>query len=224
MPILFEKHRIAYFDTPKVASTSMKLVLHEIEHGNAMSDARDVEKAVHRAYPTSRISLPADFETCKGYWKLAIVRDPAKRLLSAYSNRILFRKDQYKGRLPRTRAFLLGLPLEPDVNTFFLRLWRYRLQSAPLRHHTDLVSHYLGTDLGRFDAIYPIEDLDRLAADLSARTGRPVTLPRLQTGGPKIGLDALSKPAFDALMAYLAPEYELLRDYYRPPSWPGPRA
>lgn len=221
MPILFDRHKIAYFDTPKVASTSMKLVLHEIEHGNRMEGQANLERAVYQTYPTKRISVPADFAASEGYWKLAVVRDPAKRLLSAYANRVVHEKVQYRGRLARTRAALLGLPMQPDIDTFFTRLGRYRLQSASIRHHTDHVALYLGTDLGRFDAVYPIEDLDRLAADLAARSGRQVTFPRLQAGGPKIGLDALSKPAFDALMAYLRPEYDLLRDYYRPPAWPG---
>jgi len=221
MPVLFEKHRIAFFDTPKVASTSVKLALHEIEHGNAMEDRNDLEEAVHRVYKTRRLSGEADFAACEGYWTFAIVRDPAKRLLSAYSNRVVFRKDQYKRRFAYTRAALLGIGMEPDVNAFFTHLGRYRLQSGTIRHHTDLIAQYLGNDLRRFDAVYPIEALDRLAADLSARVGRPVMLPRLQTGGPKIGLDALSKPAFDRLMAYLRPEYDLLRDYYRPPAWTG---
>ena len=217
MPILFHERKIAYFDTPKVASSSIKDALHRLEHGTVLESRFNASKATHQAYPTKKLSGPEDFTRHPDYFKFAVVRDPLKRLLSAYSNRIVHHRDQYRGRMARQRAMLLGLSMEPDIDSFFLRLSRYRLQSGSIRHHTNLVEHYIGKDLARFDAIYPIEKLDQLAADLGARTGEPVVFGRLQTGGPKVTPDMLSPAAFRALMDYLRPEYALLKEYYTPP-------
>jgi Sulfotransferase family len=224
MAILLPAQKIAYFDTPKVASTSIKLALHQIASGETLHGREDLDVLAHRIYPTNRLAGPQEFAACRDYWKFAIVRDPVKRLLSAYSNRVVHHRDQYKDRFVRTRAALLGLSMDPDVNTFFQRLGRYRAQSGRIRHHTDRIAQYIGTDLSRFDAIYPIEKLDQFSADLAARTGQPVTLLRLQTGGPVITVDMLSRRTFDRLMAYLAPEYDLLHAYYTAPVYKGPLA
>lgn len=114
---------------------------------------------------------------------------------------------------------MLNLSRDPDIDTFFLRLGSYRLQSGSIRHHTDLIKNYIGNDLSLFDAVYTIDQLDQLAMDISARVGRPITFQRLQTGGPAVTLDMLSPKAFQSLMVYLKPEYELLKDYYKPPAY-----
>ena len=186
-----------------------------------MADKKNVDDAVHWAYPTTRLARYTNFKDYDSYWKFVVVRDPVRRLPSAFSNRVVHNQDQYRGRLARTRARLLGLSLEPDINTFFFCLTRYRLQSGRVRHHTDRVEHYIGTHLSQFDAIYPIESLDQLAVDLGVRIGKPVCFPRLQTGGPIVSVNMLSKAAFHNLMTYLRPEYELLSQYYMPPVYGG---
>ena len=216
MPIISKKLGLAYFDTPKVASSSIKYALYEAEHGRPFEHEANVDDAIHWTYPTRRLQ-PEDWARTAGLWTFGVVRDPVKRLLSAYANRVALHADQRRGRLSTQRARLLGLSLTPDADTFFTRLGRYRLAAGPVRHHTDRVMRYLGDDLSRFDAIYPIEDLASLEGDLSRRTGAPVRLQRLQTGGPKLRFDMLSAEAQDALMRYLAPEYRVLARYYQPP-------
>ncbi|MEO1313074.1 MAG: hypothetical protein AAFV27_04260 [Pseudomonadota bacterium] len=80
-----------------------------------------------------------------------------------------------------------------------------------------LQKQYLGPDLGYFDKIYRIEESGALAADLSARIGRPVTFGRHQTSGPKFRPEDLSPAARTALMRYLEPDYALLSAYYSLP-------
>lgn len=225
MPILVSRYRIAYFDTPKVASSSIKAALYRLEHGTdpvAVPGATaSVEARIHKAYQQTRPLDPArDFAAAEGCWTATVVRDPVKRLLSAYANRIIHHRDPHRGRFPRTRAFLLGVPLDPDPDTFFLRLGRYKLQSGRIRHHVHRATRFIGTDLSRFDAVYPMERLDDFAAELSRRTGQEVGFPRLQTGGPKMSFDMLSPRARRALVDYLAPDYAVLADHYSPPD-PG---
>lgn len=222
MAILFEKIKIAYFDIPKVASSSVKLALHEIETGESLLDKENIEGAIHWIYPSRRIHGKSDHLLYRDYWKFAIVRDPLKRLMSAYSNRIVYHKDQYRGKLSRTRSLLLGIPLEPEINTFFTSLKRYRLQSGSVRHHTNLAEYHIGKTLSNLDAVYPIEKIDLLAAEIEKRTGKRVEFPRLQVGGPVVTADMLSRRAYLSIMDYLRPEYDLLRDYYAAPEYSGP--
>lgn len=218
MPILIPSHKIAYFDTPKAASSSVKVALYRLERGEDFTSDVAADDAIHWVYPTRRLDPAVDFAAAADFWKCTVVRDPVARLLSAYSNRVAHHRDQLRDRFPRLRAFFLGLPLDPDPDTFFTRLGRYRLQSGRVRHHIDLAVRYIGTDLSRFDAVYPMERLGDFAADLSRRTGTAITFPRLQTGGPKITPDMLSPRAHAAMLDYLAPDYALLSDYYRPPA------
>jgi hypothetical protein len=218
MAILLPEYKIAYFDTPKVASSSIKVALYRLEHGAESVSSDTPERKIHRRHPARRLDPAHDFAEAEGYWKCAVVRDPVKRLLSAYSNRIIHHRDQLRGRFPKLRAFFLGLPLDPDPDVFFTRLGRYRLQSGWIRHHVNLCSYYIGTDLSRFDAVYPIEKLDDFARELSRRTGTEVVFPRLQTGGPKITADMLSPRAYGALLDYLDSDYGLLADYYNRPA------
>ena len=218
MPIVCEKYRIAYFNIPKVASTTLKLAFYELEHGRPF-DGPDPEVAIHHHFPTPTFDVERDLDRYADYWRISILRDPVARLLSAYGNRITHARDTYKGRLARTRAWALGLPMDPDPDTFFCRLGRYRLQSGSIRKHTRPMTDFLGRDTHRYDRIYRIEDMAELADDLRARTGRPVTLPRTQTGGRKLTLHDVSRASYDALLDLTRTDYDAFRDYYSPPPW-----
>lgn len=154
------------------------------------------------------------------YWKFAIVRDPAKRILSAYSNRVLHHRDMHRIPHARKRALKRGLTLTPTVDSFLSRIERYREFSKSIRKHTDPVYNYLNTDLSRFDAVYQVNELPQLASDISTHTGLKFEIPHLQTGGHKINVNSLCKQSYSKLMEYTASEYDFLQNYYKPPS-PG---
>ena len=116
MPLLLHTHKIAYFDTPKVASSSIKLALHKLDTGASLDDMPDVENAIHWQYPTHRLKGAAAAAAPQGYWRFAVVRDPVKRLLSAYSNRIVHRRDQTRGRFARS-PILRTAPSSPAAGT-----------------------------------------------------------------------------------------------------------
>lgn len=222
MAVFYHDCRMAFFDMPKVASSTIKMAFHEMHTGEGPEAFEDPDEDVHVPNPTTPFD-PADLTRHPDHWSFAVVRDPLARMLSAYGNRIAnpAKLDQLRGRWPRPKARLLALDLAPDVDTFARRLRAYRLQSKMTRQHTELTRHWLGRDLQRFDAVYPIERLEDLRAELSRRIGREMIFRRLQVGGPKIGADALSRRAHGALMRYLAPDYDLLRDFYAPPAHVG---
>lgn len=218
MAMLNERLGIAYFGVPKVASSSIKHMLYKLEHGRPFEKAAHGGEHIHMVYPDKISVPPKQTGGLDGYWKFTVVRDPARRVLSCYGNRIIDQGDLRKGRLARTRALLLGLSMTPGLDEFILALRRYRLQSGEVRHHSNPYARFLGDDLSFFDKIYTMEMLPELKCDLAERTGQTVELFSEKTDGAKFALDDLGDAAFEALLRYTRGDYALLRDYYAPPS------
>jgi len=217
VPVILENHKIAFFNVPKAASTSVKHAFHVVLYGKPYDPADYGGRNIHKLYKVKIPVTREDIEALHGYWKFTIVRDPAKRILSAYSNRVLHHRDMQKMPRARLRAAMRGLSLTPSIDVFLRKLEKYRAFSHSIRSHTDPVSTYVGPDLALLDAVYRTDELPRLAADLSARIGQTVEIPHTQTGGPKIGVEDLGPESFERLMAYTAPEYDFLDGYYARP-------
>jgi len=204
--VVLPRHGVAYFPMRKVASTSVKAALQEAFDG----------PGEYRA--TAGVPMSArQKRLAQGCHVFTIVRDPISRLLSCYGNRVCHHRDLTAGLADRMLLRLSGLDPDPDIDTFFLNLAGYRRINDKVRRHSRLQIVSLGSDLGFFDAIYRISELDRLAQDLTDRTGRPVAFGRKQTGGPKFSFSDLSRPAQEALLAFAAEDYALLKDYFTPP-------
>ena len=215
MVVINHEHKITYFGLPKVASTSIKLMFYEIEHGTeALAELTRNRKNIHFRYPTTVAASKAARARYPDYWKVALVRDPVKRALSTYSNRVLQHRDLVKGRLPRVRATMLGLPLTPTPDQFFGKLRRYCLQSGSVRHHLAPQSVFLGRDLELYDAIYKLEDLAEFIDEISRRTGRELVLPHSQKAQSKLTLDMISASSMAALRRFYAKDYKVLADHY----------
>lgn len=218
MPQVLSDHGIAYFAVPKVASSSIKLALYNLQEGRNARQFADPDREIHYVMRTHALRR-RDLEECGEYWKFTVVRDPVKRLLSAFGNRIVHHQDNTRGKLNGVRRRLLSLPRTPAPDDFFPRLWRYMAASGALRHHFQPVASYTGTDLSKYDAVYPIERLADLERDLSERTGQSVKFPRLQAFGPKLRFSDLSEAAAKAVLYHARRDYELLSDFYLPPEF-----
>jgi hypothetical protein len=236
MAVIFEKYKIAFFNVPKIASTSVKHAFYTLEHGRPFKSGDHGAIHIHQIYKRGfylstspiakdyRVEYPLSekiFDELDDYWKFAIVRDPAKRILSAYTNRVLYHRDLHEMPNARKRAFKYGLTLTPTVDSFLSKIERYRKFSISIKRHTDPIFNYLGNDLSRYDAVYRVSELPQLAQELSARTGPGFKIPHLQTSEHKIHVNSLCKRSYDRLMEYTASEYDFLENYYTRPS-PGP--
>ena len=214
-----KKFDLAYFSIPKAASTSMKMVLYELENGAPWTHEPN---KVHPKFSTHPVTL-ADFDATRIYWCFTIVRDPISRLLSAYGNRVHHHNDIQKavgkGRAERLQFRLKHpfLKLRPTASEFYENLAAYQRVSHSIWHHTVSVSQFIGSDLSFFDAVYRIKDIPALQQELSRRTGRSITLTREQTAGPKIKLDMLSPEARASVLMHTRADYELLNGYFQPP-------
>lgn len=219
MPMISPDHKIAYFPVPKVACTSLKLAMYGLAQGKVYSDVEFGGKTIQQTYPTQNFA-GSDLSGLEGYWKVAVVRDPVSRVISAYTNKIEKWGRRMTKRMsdPKIRRAVKAdaiLPAPPSLIEFCLRLQHYRRHFKPIRHHTDSYATFLGPDLGYYDRVYRMEDLDVLCADLSARTGTVFALPHANPSKP---VDrTMNAEATAALLAYCAPDYEYLADYYTAP-------
>ena len=153
----------------------------------------------------------------RGCFKITVVRDPVSRLLSGYGNRVVFHKDLSATLIDRTIVRAFGRNAYPDIDEFCQNLWSYRALNDKIRRHFRLQVAYLGKDLGYFDAIYKLSELDELARMLSERVGKTVHFRHLQAGGPKYKFSDLSAASKVALLRYTRPDYDILQDYFQPP-------
>lgn len=217
MPLALDQYRIAFFNIPKVATTSIKNVFYRIENGHPFDPANHDGRHIHQVLGSGAGVSEEAFEQYRDYWKFTVVRDPVKRILSCYANRIAHHNDLGRNFKVSLKLRLRGLPPRPSLERFIMDLERYRKYSRNIEHHSDSVATFIGADPARLDAVYPIERLADLADELGRRTGHDVAMPHEESGGPKIKVSDLSERSYRKLIEFTKHEYELLKDFYPEP-------
>lgn len=237
MVAFIDNPKIAYFGVHKAAGSSVKAALYDVEHGQPWdgTDA-EVHSTLNPSYPTRRVTKQ-DFAKARDYWSFAVVRDPIKRFLSAYQNRVHDHGDlnivaNRQGTLSERIGQMLGrrsgpafdgFQVTPTIEDFIADYDRYCAVSRHMYIHTCNVSVFLGNDLGFLDRIYTIPELDQLASDLSDRAGRTITMPKKNPGVSKTPrFDDLSPKAQAFLIQHTKQDYALLSDYFSPPQSSNP--
>ena len=162
MPIKLNRHQIAYYFAPKVACTSLKMLCYELETGREWSDSDWPGYEIHdywvkiRGVPLEPKKGQFDYSH-DSQWSFAVVRDPIKRLLSAFSNRVEYHADIHGRRWTSgVRYWRKGLKQLPDIEAFFKNFEAYREMNSVIRHHTNPQSVFLGPNLKKIDAIFKI--------------------------------------------------------------------
>ena len=215
MVITVNAYKIAYMALPKAGCSTVKAALAMVDPDVSLPppEARDVH-AWHRIYPTSRWR-PYRWERCADHWRFCVVRDPLRRLLSVYTNRVVG-----FGDLHDCRKILRGkvdLPKDPDPDFFFQNLRRYMRASSLIKHHALPSWLFLGFDLGSYDRIYRSSELGQFGQDLGQRTGRCVPIERENRSEARLDLEDLAARTQDSIRAYLAEEYDYLSAFYQNP-------
>lgn len=205
MPYIIPDKRLAVFFSPKSAGTSVRAVMFELENGRIFEPYRVQGKEIDENALLANFRFgKVDQEAIKGYHKIAIIRDPVRRFISAYTNRVLHYRELSEEVAGDTLREL-GLPPDPDLETFVTHIGRYVTASHSIRRHTRHQQVFLGDDPDYFDAVFRVEDLAAFPWHLENRYGcRPLTLPRLQTGGPKIKPEDVAPDTLHAIEAVVA--------------------
>jgi hypothetical protein len=214
MAAILVRHGLFYGAVPKVACTSLKEMFFLLENGFAFRPYlangawRHVHNAVYRTlrrehYPEARIA---------GMHRIAVVRDPVARVLSAYGNRVVHHRELSAAAAGEALG-ARGLEPDPPLDLFLDRFEDYRAASEPIHYHTMPMVRFLGPDPGYFHRIYGMGALDRLVADVSERTGTALTLGRSQTEGPKFAPGDLTAAQIARLETFYRRDYRVFRDY-----------
>jgi len=161
-------------------------------------------------------SLPfaaADLSAFGSYAKVAVVRNPIDRVLSAYRDKA--RKLVLQGTRAEQQLNEAGLPLEPSPELFFSEIDQYFECAPVIREHMRPSRFYMGDDIGYFDRIFRLEALDEFGTYLGKALGKTVELK--SSNSSKTSVNA-AKPISDEtrkkIIAYCGDDLEYLSDYY----------
>lgn len=217
MTVILPKHKLFYAAVPKVACTTLKHMFFKAENGFAFRDytANGEEKHIHNAaYETIlRSSFPD--KRIADFLRVAVIRNPVRRLLSAYSNRVVAHRELSEQKAgPALKR--LGLAPNPDLNTFIDHLEAYSSAHESIHHHTRPMVDFLGSDPGYFTHIYRLDGLSNFMTDINAHMGTKYKLARLQTGGPKLLPNVLSRDQIIRLENYYHADYAAFGTYFGP--------
>lgn len=216
MVIAVEAHKIAYMAVPKAGCTTVKAALARIDPTVTIPPEDEINvNTWHAIYPTRRFR-PFRWEQYEDYWRFCVVRDPAKRLMSCYTNRVVHFRELHNSRKLRRPQFA-HLSKDPDPDFFFQHLKEYMTASSVIKHHALGIDLFIGPLPLKYDRVYRTEEMDQLGKDLSQRTGQAVEMKRENSSDMKLDVMDLKPETRDSLRERLDKQYAHLSDYYQNP-------
>ena len=215
MPCILPEHKLSYIPVPKIACTSLKNLFYQIENGRRFEtyQINGRIRDIHKLYP----SMPfkdLNRTPMADHQRLAVVRDPLSRVLSCYRNRVA-----EKGALSEARVgpALAERNLKPDpsLSEFIGAFKRYQRVSPEVMHHSSPLSVFLGTDPSYYTKIYALSNIGEFVAHVSETVGQQLELEHLQTGGPKLSVEAdMTEQERAKIRRIFAEDYQIFGEYF----------
>lgn len=214
MTAILDKHKLTYVSVPKVACTSLKSLFFEVENGVPFQSFRVEGKPwhIHRLYK-GRLFTALPDRRIADHTRLTVVRDPVRRVLSCYSNRVIHHRE-LSPKQAGAKLAKAGLPTNPDLATFIDRQAEYRRAVQKIHGHARPMVDNLGSDPAWFTRVYRFDELSVFAEDVCRHTGAKAELRRMQTGGPKIDPADLTPQQAAKIRDYYAADYEAFGHYF----------
>lgn len=218
MAISLALHKLAYMALPKAACSSVKEALARLDPTVTIPREDRIDAQTwHLIYPTRRFRSHR-WDALSDHWRFCMVRDPARRLMSVYTNRVQQFCDLESSR--KLKLGSSGLPLDPDPDTFFRNLAAYCRESSRIKHHAAGAWLFLGPKLRGYDRIYRTSELEDLAWDLSLLTRRKVQMMHRNRSVDELRLEDLAGATIDALRPFLEREYAYMGAFFQNPLGP----
>ena len=172
MAIHLSRHKISYFSVPKCACTSLKHFFFEIENGFPYRAFSMNGKMYH----IHEFTPSPDFATIRkgaisDHLKVAVVRDPVKRIVSCYANKVVAQGALKRARISDAQAEA-GIVRKPTIAQFVRDLETYQSLSPMIRHHSRPLSFFLGRRPEYFDRLFRMDQLPELVELVAARVDR----------------------------------------------------
>jgi hypothetical protein len=192
--------KLVFYICPKNANTSIKSLF--VSHLNLDQEfifvGDNIPKYMCKAEDFQNKTNLVDFMPAKQPFaplasdivdiKACIIRDPLKRFISAYSNRILWHKDQ---------VISIDQMLEDLLTSTFSN------------DHFLPQSFFLGHNLSYYEWCFDIDDFDLMAQKINQFFKKELPFPKLQTRGDKDSIQ-LSNDQIDKIKLIYQSDYELL--------------
>jgi len=217
-------HKLVFFAAPKVASSSIKKMLYQVQTGEEFPERHpDGSKTrIHGDFSPTVKFLDVGHGKYKKWAKITLVRDPVERIISAYANKVVNLGVLKEKHTAPEVLEKFGLHPAPSLGYFARNIDKYRLVSRSVNHHTAPLTAFLGHDLGYFDVVFKFDQLPMLVDFLSDHTGTEAILPPA-TNKTKPGetFRDIGVQARKSLLNHCAGDYALLRDFYTPRSFRG---
>ncbi len=164
---------IGYQPVPLAASTAVKQALFLLATGYPFSDATSGGAATIHQYFEQRSA-----DVSGAWFRFTVVRNPIDRFVANYEACVVRARELSLealclGRPPKA-AVRLGKLADPSLEAFAANFDAYLKFPSVARRFRPLASCL--APLGAFDAIYRIEDLDKLGRDMRERVNRPFDL------------------------------------------------
>lgn len=208
--IIFPVKDIGYLSIPKTACTAIKRELYRLEKGEEFSREK-VGTHIHNF-----LGKKMTGGLSNSSFNFIVIRDPVKRFLSAYANRVVHHKELSKKYIEKNHPELIDhIEIYNPSLSFFINNLDLYFKVDTIRHHFKPLADFLsGESLSFFSCVYKLEQVDKLESDLSKYTGQDVKFGREQTGGPKLKVIDLSRNQLATLLEFYSQDYEILRGLY----------
>lgn len=209
MPYILPEKKLAVFFSPKAAGTSVRAFLFELENGfplqafKVQGVLQDLTTLANRLVVNNRFRL-IDHAALAEFERIALVRDPVRRVLSAYSNRVVhFRELSEETAGPALAA--AGLAPDPDIDLFMARILDYMRCSVSIARHLSRQESFLGKSKAHYAQVFRVEDMASFEAYMNEKFGTSHSVPRLQEGGPKLDFWSLGTETRRRVIDFVRP-------------------
>lgn len=225
--IIIPKLRIGYQDIPKVASTSFFRWIYTCLYKKKYDPFHNGANQpiwVHDYFGLGKCAdaIPIKNENSRlgdfnDFFFFTLTRDPVKRFLSMYANRVL-QHGELSARSPVAHKLArAGLCADPNINLLITELSNYMHCQASIYHHARPMIDFIGPDLSVYGRIADIAKTDSVIDDIKAHWSRHGLVVALRSAGEigwqqsnhlKLGLEVLAPESFEKLLEYYHDDYE----------------